>query len=81
VATLLFAGAALRDLEPVAHRALATATGLLAVAKAGLLIDDPALRLVVVGLVIGVALVVAATAIARRSRPPTDAGEASPQRG
>ncbi|MEX1281066.1 MAG: hypothetical protein AB1Z55_10130, partial [Acidimicrobiia bacterium] len=81
VATILFAGAALRDLEPVAHRALATATGLLAVAKAGLLIDDPALRLVVVGLAIGVALVVAATAIARRSRPIADAEEPSPQPG
>ncbi len=81
VATLLFAGAALRDLEPVAHRALATATGLLAVAKAGLLIDDPALRLVVVGLAIGVALVVAATTIARRSRPTVDGGEPSPQQG
>jgi hypothetical protein len=73
VATLLFAGAALREVEPVAHRALATATGLLAVAKAGLLIDDPALRLVVVGLAIGVALVVAATAIARKGRPTADA--------
>jgi hypothetical protein len=79
VATLLFAGAALSDLEPVANRALATATGLVAVAKAGLLIDDPALRLVVVGLAIGVALVVAATAIARRSREAP--AESSPQPG
>lgn len=66
VAVAAFAVASMQTDEVAIHRSLAVATGLVAVAKLGLLIDDPVLRFVVAGMGVGVALVVAAATVARR---------------
>ena len=53
------------------QRALAAGTGIAVVARLWNLIDDPALRVVVGGLSVGVALVVAAVSLTRRAAEPT----------
>jgi hypothetical protein len=80
VGGLFLAYASMQGIEPVINRSFAVAVGVVGVAKLGLLIEDPVLRIIVAGIAVGVALVTAGSMLfRRRSAPdgPSVAGDAT----
>ena len=70
VAGLLLAYASMQGVDSVVNRSFAVAVGVVGVAKLGLLIEDPVLRIVVAGIAVGVALVTAGSMLLRRRIAP-----------
>lgn len=70
VAGLLLAYASMQGVDSVVNRSFAVAVGVVGVAKLGLLIEDPVLRIVVAGIAVGVALVTAGSMLLRRRTAP-----------